>query len=39
MEVEDHYSQLLGVNSPWEISGVDLEIKEQQVDRYYYRVH
>lgn len=32
MEIEDHYSQLLGVNSPWDISSVDLKIKEQQVD-------
>jgi len=32
MEIEDHYSQLLGINSPWEISSVDLNINEQKVD-------
>lgn len=32
MEIEDHYSQLLGVNSPWDISSVDLDINEHQVD-------
>ncbi len=26
MEIEDHYGQLLGVNSPWNISSVDLDI-------------
>ncbi|VAW71259.1 hypothetical protein MNBD_GAMMA10-1547, partial [hydrothermal vent metagenome] len=32
MEIEDHYAQLLGTNSPWEISSVDLSIEKQQVD-------
>jgi len=32
MEIEDHYSQLSGVNSPWEISNVELSLKRQQVD-------
>lgn len=32
MEIEDHYSQLLGINLPWEISSVDLNINEQKVD-------
>jgi transposase len=32
MEVEDHYNRLLGINTPWEISGVELGIEKQQVD-------
>jgi len=32
LEIEDHYSQLLGINSPWEISSVDLDLEKQQVD-------
>ena len=35
MEVEEHYSMLLGLNSPWEISHVDLKLDEQQVDIEY----
>jgi len=32
VEIEDHYSQLLGIHTPWEISSVDLNINEQKVD-------
>ena len=32
MLVEEHYKQLLGINSPWEISSVDLSIEEHRVD-------
>jgi transposase len=32
MEVEDHYAMLLGINSPWEITTVDLKLDQQQVD-------
>ena len=32
MEVEDHYAMLLGVESPWLISDVDLKLDTQQVD-------
>ena len=32
MEIEEHYSQLLGIHSPWEISRVDLKLPEQRVD-------
>lgn len=32
MEIEDHYSQLLGIHTPWEISQVELKIQEQRVD-------
>lgn len=32
MDIEDHYSQLLGVNSPWDIHSVDLNLAEQRVD-------
>lgn len=32
MEIEDHYGQLLGINSPWLINQVDLKIHEQRVD-------
>jgi len=32
MDIEEHYSQLLGVNSPWDIHSVDLNMTEQRVD-------
>jgi len=32
MDIEEHYSQLLGINSPWQISHVDLKMQEQRVD-------
>lgn len=32
MEIEEHYGLLLGVESPWQISIVDLKIQEQRVD-------
>jgi len=32
MEIEEHYSHLLGIHSPWQISGVDLKMQEQRVD-------
>lgn len=32
MEIEDHYHHLLGIHSPWQISGVDLKFQEQRVD-------
>lgn len=32
MLVEEHYKQLLGINSPWEISIVDLNIEKHRVD-------
>ena len=32
MEVEDHYSLLLGIHTPWEISSVDLKMQAQRVD-------
>ena len=32
MEIEDHYSQLLGTQVPWEISKVDLNLSEHRVD-------
>ena len=32
MQVEDHYGLLLGINSPWEISRVDLKLEEHRVD-------
>jgi len=32
MEIEEHYGHLLGIHSPWQISGVDLKIQEQRVD-------
>ena len=32
MEIEDHYGLLLGINSPWEISSVDLDLAAQKVD-------
>jgi len=32
MEIEEHYGQLLGVQSPWEICSVDLDISDHRVD-------
>ena len=32
MEIEKHYSQLLGIHTPWDISSVDLKLDEQRVD-------
>jgi transposase len=32
MQVEDHYSLLLGITSPWAISNVDLQLEKHQVD-------
>lgn len=32
MDVSEHYALLLGVNSPWEISSVDLQMAEHRVD-------
>jgi len=32
MELEKHYSQLLGIGSPWEIHSIDLKLEEQRVD-------
>ena len=32
MEIEDHYSQLLGAQVPWEISKVDLDMSAHRVD-------
>lgn len=32
MEIEEHYSQLLGVNTPWDIHSADLNIEQQCVD-------
>jgi hypothetical protein len=32
MDIEEHYSQLLGIHSPWQISQVDLKMQEQRVD-------
>lgn len=32
MEIEDHYALLLGINSPWEISSVDLNMLGNRVD-------
>jgi len=32
MEIEEHYGLLLGLESPWNISGVDLMMSEQRVD-------
>lgn len=32
MEIEEHYGLLLGLESPWNISGVDLRMSEQRVD-------
>ena len=32
MEIEDHYSQLLGTQAPWEISKIDLDMSVHRVD-------
>lgn len=32
MDVEDHYAMLLGINSPWEVTLVDLKLDQQRVD-------
>ena len=32
MQVEDHYGLLLGIQSPWEITSVDLKMVESRVD-------
>jgi len=32
MELEDHYGQLLGIHSPWDICEVALKLEEQRVD-------
>ena len=32
MDIEEHYGQLLGIHSPWEISTVDLNMPELRVD-------
>jgi len=32
MELEDHYGQLLGVKTPWDISSVDLKLEDHCVD-------
>ena len=32
MEIEDHYSQLLGTQVPWEISKVNLDLSAHRVD-------
>jgi hypothetical protein len=32
MHIEEHYSQLLGIHFPWQISHVDLKIEGQRVD-------
>ncbi len=32
MELEEHYSQLLGINSPWEIYDVELKVDESRLD-------
>lgn len=32
MELEEHYGQLLGITSPWEIYRVELELEAQRVD-------
>ena len=32
MEIEDHYSQLLGIRVPWEISKVELDMSAHRVD-------
>ncbi len=32
MDIEEHYGQLLGIHTPWEIHKVDLNISEQRVD-------
>ena len=32
MEIETHYAMLLGINTPWEITNVDLQMTDQKVD-------
>jgi len=32
MEIEEHYGELLGIQTPWEINSVDLNLEEQRVD-------
>ncbi len=32
MELEEHYGQLLGVETPWDISNIDLKIQDHRVD-------
>lgn len=32
MELEEHYGQLLGVETPWDISSIDLNIQDHRVD-------
>ena len=32
MEIEDHYSQLLGIRVPWKISKVALDMSAHRVD-------
>lgn len=32
MELEEHYGQLLGVETPWDISSIDLKIQDHRVD-------
>lgn len=32
MELEEHYGQILGIESPWDVSSVDLTIKDHRVD-------
>ena len=32
MEIEDHYSQLLGTQEPWEISKIDLDMSAHRVN-------
>jgi len=32
MEIEEHYHHLLGIQSPWQVSDVDLGIQENRVD-------
>ena len=32
MMIEEHYGQLLGIQSPWDITSVDLKIAENRVD-------
>ncbi|WP_419586136.1 transposase family protein [Thiolapillus sp.] len=32
MELEEHYSQLLGIDSPWEIYDVELKVEASRLD-------
>ncbi len=32
MEIEEHYGHLLGVESPWQITSVDLKMQDQRID-------